>query len=386
MHNLDNKCIETYVDEVAAAIVIPDMPYKRLLIILIISLVAITLVQWLFSYAPAAVHFYATNIFHPFQVVRNVIFGFIPFSLGDVVYIAVTLLIISLIVKWIYYLTKLKVYKRPLLLSLLKTAMAAAIVYLWFFIGWGGNYSKPSISEHWRLDSSNVLEDDSALIAFDIYLIGKMNEYAPLFKSADFRDIEKRSHQYYKLFPAVKDRLSSIRIKPAIFGNLLEYSGVHGYYNPFTGEGQINKNLPSFLLPFSTCHEMAHQAGIAREGDANFLSFIIGTNSNDPTFIYSAYFNIWLYTNARLRSRDSAVANSFYKDINGITMGHIYELRARRKKYESPVDKISDVFYDNFLKFNKQESGMESYSDVVNIAYIWEQKRLRGDRSPVSIP
>lgn len=353
---------------------------------MIVSLVVLALVQYLFAYSPGAVRFYTAYIFHPFQVFRNAVFGFIPVSLGDIIYIVVSILIITLIVKWIYYLTKLKVYKRTLLLSMLRTAMWSAIIYIWFFIGWGGNYSKPSISEHWGLEMNNDLESDSALISFDRYLIGKMNEYAPQFKTADFKDIEERSHKYYKLFQAVGEKLSSINIKPAIFGNLLEYSSVQGYYNPFTGEGQINQNLPSFLLPFTTCHEMAHQAGIAKEDDANFLSFIICTNSNDPSFMYSAYFNVWLYTNARLRSRDSVLAKSLYKEINPITMDHIYELRARRKKYQSPFNKWSNVFYDNFLKLNKQEKGMDSYDDVVNTAYAWEQKRLRGDRSPVSIP
>jgi hypothetical protein len=338
------------------------------------------------SYYPAAANFYATYVFHPFQVFRNTIFGFIPFSLGDIIYIVAGILIISLIAKWIYYLIKLKVYKRVLLLSLLKTTMVGAIIYIWFFIGWGGNYSKASISEHWGLIINNELESDNALVAFDRYLIGKMNEYAPKFRSIDFEEIEQRSHVYYKLFSATSDKLSTINVKPAIFGNLLEYSGIHGYYNPFTGEGQINQNLPSFLLPFTTCHEMAHQAGIAREDDANFLSFVISTNSNDTSFIYSAYFNIWLYTNARLRSRDSLLAKSLYSEINPITMGHIYELRARRKKYRSPLTTFSNMFYDNFLKLNKQEKGMDSYDDVVNTAYAWEQKRLRGDRSPVSIP
>jgi hypothetical protein len=357
-----------------------------MLIILVVSLVLLTIVQYIFSYSPGAVSFYTNYIFHPFQVFRNAIFGFLPFSLGDIIYIAATILIIALIARLIYYLTKLKLYKRILLLSLLKTGMAVAIVYIWFFIGWGGNYSKPSIAEHWGLEMNNDLESDSALINFDKYLIGKMNEYAPQFRKEEFKVIEKQTHAYYKAFAATGNKLSNINIKPAVFGNLLEYSSIQGYYNPFTGEGQINKNLPSFLLPFTTCHEMAHQAGIAKEDDANFLSFVIGTDSNDPTFVYSAYFNLWLYTNARLRSRDSVLAKSLYKEINPITMSHIYELRARRKKYQSPFSKFTDAFYDNFLKLNKQEKGMDSYDDVVNTAYAWEQKRLRGDRSPVSIP
>ena len=362
------------------------MAHKRLLIVLVIALILLAIVQYIFANSETAVSFYGSYIFLPFQLLRNVSLGIVPVSIGDTIYIVLTIVIISLIIKWIYYLIKLKLYRRPLLLSLYRTALAVAVGYILFFIGWGGNYSKPSIAKHWGLEMSQELEDDSALVKFDLYLIDKMNEYAPRYVEQKFKSVEKQSRDYYKQFSATKDKRSSLKIKPSLFGNLLEYSGIQGYYNPFTGEGQINKNLPDFLLPFTTCHEMAHQTGIAAEDDANFLAFVVCTNSNDPAFIYSAYFNIWLYANGKLRSRDSVLSKSLYKEINPITMEHIYTLRRRREEFKSPLSKYSGYFYDNFLKLNKQEKGMESYDDVVNTVYVWEQKRLRGSRSPVSIP
>lgn len=362
------------------------MAHKRLLIILVISLILLAVVQYIFANSETAVSFYGSYIFLPFQQVRNVSLGFIPFSIGDTIYIVLTAVIISLIIKWIYYLIKLKLYRRALLLSIFRTALAVAAGYILFFVGWAGNYSKPPIAEHWGLEMNHELEDDSALIAFDLHLIHKMNEYAPRFAAQKFKDIEKRSREYYKQFSATKDKCSSLKLKPSLFGNLLEYSGIHGYYNPFTGEGQINRNLPDFLLPFTTCHEMAHQAGIAAEDDANFLAFVVCTNSDDPAFVYSAYFNVWLYANGKLRSRDSVVSKSLYKEINPITMEHIYTLRRRREQFRSPLSRYSGYFYHNFLKLNKQEKGIESYDDVVNTVYAWEQKRLRDNRSPVSLP
>ncbi len=353
---------------------------------LVVSLIVLAVIQYIFTTSDAAVSFYADYIFQPFQLLRNVSLGFIPVSIGDTIYVVLTVIIISLIIRWIYYLIKLKLYKRALLLSLFRTALAVAMGYVVFFIGWGGNYSKPAIAEHWGLALNHELEDDSALIKFDLYLINKMNEYAPLFAHQKFKDVERRSREYYKQFSGTKGRYSLLNIKPSLFGNLLEYSGIQGYFNPFTGEGQINKNLPDFLLPFVTCHEMAHQAGIAAEDDANFLAFVVCTNSNDPAFVYSAYFNVWLYANGKLRSRDSVLSKSLYKEINPVTMEHIYTLRRRREEFKSPLSKFSGYFYDNFLKLNQQEKGMESYDDVVNTVYAWEQKRLRSDRSPESIP
>jgi hypothetical protein len=48
-------------------------------------------------------------------------------------------------------------------------------------------------------------------------------------------------------------------IKPSIYSYLGNYLGFQGYYNPFSGEGQVNTTIPRFLEPFVTTHEMAHQ-------------------------------------------------------------------------------------------------------------------------------
>jgi hypothetical protein len=257
-------------------------------------------------------------------------------------------------------------------------------VYIWFFLGWGGNYHKPALSEYWELRKDTSAVDDSSLIAFDKYLIGKLDEYAPRANFKSFVETEKQARAYYKKFPVTAKNADLQKIKPAIFGNMLEYSGVQGYFNPFTGEGQMNAQLPDFLQPFVLCHEMAHQAGIAAEDDANLLAFVVGTNTDDPAFLYSCYFNVWLYTNGELRSRDSVLARELREGLNKITLGHIDVLRALRRKYRSPLSKLSSVFYDNYLKLHKQERGMESYDDVVKTAMAWEVRR--GRKMPKGLP
>ena len=58
-----------------------------------------------------------------------------------------------------------------------------------------------------------------------------------------------------------------------------------GYYNPFTGEAQVNTNVPAFVIPFTTCHEMAHQIGYASESEASFVGFLVIRNSNNADSI-----------------------------------------------------------------------------------------------------
>ena len=48
---------------------------------------------------------------------------------------------------------------------------------------------------------------------------------------------------------------------PALFSAL----GIAGLYFPFTGEAIVNGDDLPDTLPFTICHELAHQAGFARE-------------------------------------------------------------------------------------------------------------------------
>src|SRR6185369_4384473 len=40
-------------------------------------------------------------------------------------------------------------------------------------------------------------------------------------------------------------------IKPSIFSYAGDYLGFTGYYNPFTGEAQVNTTVPVFVQPFT---------------------------------------------------------------------------------------------------------------------------------------
>ena len=54
--------------------------------------------------------------------------------------------------------------------------------------------------------------------------------------------------------------------KPSLFSYIGNYLGYTGYYNPFTGEAQVNTTVPLFIQPFTTCHEMGHQLGYYAKG------------------------------------------------------------------------------------------------------------------------
>ena len=91
------------------------------------------------------------------------------------------------------------------------------------------------------------------------------------------------------------------------------YSGFLGYYNPFTGEAQVNTKVPVFTIPFTTCHEIGHQLGFASESEASFVGYLVIKSNNSPVFNYSAYFELFGFANGELYSRDSVAAKQNIK-------------------------------------------------------------------------
>ena len=57
----------------------------------------------------------------------------------------------------------------------------------------------------------------------------------------------------------------------------MTYTHISGIYTFYTGESNININYPDFVVASSATHEMAHQRGVARENEANFVSFVVVT-------------------------------------------------------------------------------------------------------------
>lgn len=352
------------------------MRYKRKLIIITILIIVLTIIQYALPAHSKVVVFYDNFIFHPFQSVRNIFFSIVPFSVGDLLYILACIALVYTVFKWTYYSFKFKKHKHDLGNSLLRTIIVLSCIYILFILGWGGNYYKPSLSAYWGLDKSGW-HRDSTLEKFDRYLIGKLNEYAPGYRDKDFKVIDKDAQRYFKTYTNSRTKNYGLKVKPSVFGYLMQHFGIQGYYNPWTGEAQVNRFLPSFMLPFVICHEMAHQAGIAAEDDANLLSYAVGMMPDDSVFRYSAYFNLWLYTHARLRKYDSATASEERKNLNPITLAHLDTLRAIRKRYRSDFSEYSGALYDGYLKLHHQKDGIESYNKVAITAWALEHKKKK---------
>lgn len=350
------------------------MKLKRKIYLLVLLLLLIITSLIAFPEHENVVRVYDNVFYYPLQFVRDIVVGFIPFSVGDILYVAAGIWLLITVILWVKYLLQFKIHKWQLASSFINTINAALIVYLVFMLGWGANYYKLPLRTTWQLKSHN---DTLELVQFDSLLVDRLNAGAAVYKPLTLKDINKRSIANYRLFTDSKLKTFGLDVKPTMFYWFMNRLGIEGYYNPFTGEGQVVGNLPAFLLPFTVSHEMAHQAGIAAEGDANLLAYALCTMSVDPSFNYSGNLNLWLYVNARLYRKDSIVAKRFESQLNKLTLAHIDTIEQLEELSDNEAHKYSNNVYDGYLKAQQQKDGIRSYGSVTVNAWLLEKKRLR---------
>ncbi len=165
-------------------------------------------------------------------------------------------------------------------------------------------------------------------------------------------------------------RLDS-KIKPVMLSGLMSYTHITGVYTFFTGEANLNVKFPDYTLPFTAAHELAHQRGIAREDEANFMAFLVCLESDDPYIRYSAYLNLYEYVMNALYSADRELYIDAYSRISlrvreeQAAYANFYE-----KYRDSVASDVSEAVNNSFLVIQGTE-GTKSYGMVVDLAVAY---------------
>ena len=163
----------------------------------------------------------------------------------------------------------------------------------------------------------------------------------------------------------------SSRIKPIATKDAMSQLHLLGIYSYFTGEANINVHYPAFNIPYTTAHEFAHQRGIARENEANFIAFLVCLESDDDFIRYSGYLRLYEYVASSLYSTDK---NRYYELRDGMSDAVRGELAADTEVYKKFADnllgEISGKINDLYLKLNGTEGGV-SYGLVTRLAVAY---------------
>ena len=347
----------------------PMSKNKRLWIILVVLAIGIKI----FSLFPDAVEtYYSDGIYPVISSVQRILLGWIPFSIGDFFYALVVLYIIRRLVIMIRLLFKKKTNKEYWLGGLRRIGFIALLVYVSFNLLWGLNYNRIGIAKQVGLVQEKI--DKEVLVAMMRELVKQVNGLDSLahlnrekFKSKRylFQQADQAYENLHATTPIFKYNFRSV--KPSLFSYLGNYLGYTGYYNPFSGEAQVNTTVPLFVQPFTACHEIGHQLGYAKENEANFAGFLSAKSSDDPAVRYSVYFDLYSYARFYLYVQDSMQLKRLDSTLHPGVRKDFRDLREFIRKHENPIENVIDKMYSQYLKANEQPSGKVTYGEVI----IW---------------
>mgnify|MGYP001019840226 CR=1 FL=1 len=244
------------------------MTARKKLILTLILLVFCLLIRFYASDETRVENGYSNRIFPMIGQGFSYILGSIPLSVGDFIYggfvIFITWKVLSFLIGLIRKQRKWKEIGRTD--TLLSFLFFCWVVYLYFNIAWGINYNRKGIA--WQLGLKMQKYEVAELREMNCLLIDKVNESkrALVKSNAVYPDnkalFERVNKAYIKLgkeYPFLACDPPSL--KSSLWGWFGNYAGFTGYYNPFTGEAQVNTTVPKFLQPYIAYHDLAHQVG-----------------------------------------------------------------------------------------------------------------------------
>ena len=260
-----------------------------------------------------------------------------------------------------------------------------SLIFSTFVFAFGTGYHNYSLDKKLDLDKKEVSAEELAKTAE--WLIDEVNSslYAVEFKDKSssvnpytIRQTNLLLLDAYKKLSSEYDFLPKLTsyVKPIILSKPMTYTHISGVYTFFTGEANVNTNGPDYSIPYTMAHELAHQRGIAREDEANFIAFLVCINTNDPYIKYCGYMNLCEYVLGALYSADQKLWEEAYKKLDNRA---IYEMIAYNEFYEkyqdNVVGEISGAINDAYLQANGTE-GTKSYGLVVDLAVAYFHKEI----------
>ena len=327
------------------------------------------------SFFPEIVeNYYTYGIYPVISKIQRLLFGWSPFSLCDLLYAFIVLFFLAKIFQLIKVVFQKRISKPVVKAIARQLLFYALLVYVFFNSLWGLNYSRLGISSQLGLQVQKYNTND--LDTLTGILQTRLNKYASEYDSVRRRSLYfkrtlfRKSTDAYKLaskqFPFLK--YSHPSLKPSMYTYMGQFFGFTGYYNPFTGEGQVRTNVPVFIQPFITTHEIAHQLGYGKENEANFVAFLVCRSYDDIDFRYSLYFDLYSYAVTELFNydyQDYQLTKKYSKTLDTQVKKDRRELWRFYSKSRNMIEPLVLRVYDQYLRMNNQPKGRHTYNEVL---------------------
>lgn len=325
--------------------------------------------------------FYSRTIYPRVLSVLSLLSRGLVFSVGEVLTCLILLMGCACAVLFCVGLMRRRVGRQRWVFEWLRYSVRVAAAALWFFLfAFGLNYQRPLLFDLLGYEQRKAEPPELESLARS--MVESINQnYAEAHAGGrptpESGEIVKLLNEAYDSVPefGLLPRGEFAPPKPVYASEVLTRLGISGVYFPFTAEANYNADVPDFQMPFTIAHEMAHQRGIARESEANFVAYVVCVNSRDPFVRYSGYRN-GLGVLSELYKVEPEKAKELVKQL-----GTGYRDDSRRAalfwaKAAGAAGALSHRVNDLYLRANRVKAGIADYSNSTTliIAYHLRQR------------
>ncbi len=269
------------------------------------------------------------------------------------------------------------------LAELFSVALLFLIIFVWNF---GVGYYTAPLDDESKLDLERSEVSADELYQTALILVDEINRLAgeQTYRSDDFSvmpyslsEMNRKLLLSYQSFCEEYDFMDTFpsRVKPVMLSEPMSYTHITGVYSYFTGESNLNVVFPEYSLPYTAAHELAHQRGIAREDEANFIAFLICIRSDDAYLRYSGYLNLYEYVASALYQADKEL---YFESRSRLDTSVRKELIAYSNFFDryrdSTVSNVSGAINNTYLQI-QGTPGTRSYGLVVDLAVAYYRSR-----------
>ena len=321
---------------------------------------------------------------YPAQAIRFVLAkltGWFPFSLAECMLISIPILALAYIIASSVS-TKRDESDRNFYRWIRPLVSVILVIATLFFAAFGPAYSRNKLSDNLGIEraavSAEELYSTAVKVSFEADGIIANIDFDVSGASVmpyGYNKLVDKMNDAFERYAAGVDYISHFDSNPKAIAlsEPMTYTHISGVYTFMTGESNINTNYPDFLIPFTMAHEMAHQRGIAREDEANFVAFLVCIGSNDDYIRYSGYANMINYLDSALSKADSELYKSFLQNkLQREIYNEFVSYSAFFDKYrDSTASDIAGGVNDVFLQSQGQQAGTRSYGLVVDLAVAY---------------
>lgn len=319
--------------------------------------------------------YYARTIFPAIRNLIDLSISRLPFP---TVYIFV-LTVILVITFFIYQFSQQIGWFSKLGYSIRSLINGLGALVFFFLILWGYNYQRIPIFEQIGMKplplsmeqvkgelelTRNILNQLRYNIEEDTVAIEKIMPYP---------DLERlvRANMRENLYLLGLNFTGEPRTKEFYPAGFMRRMGILGIYFPYTGESYIDPTLHPLEKPFTIAHEMAHSYGVTDEGEANFIAWVICSNSDNPLLQYSGQLRLLRYQMNDLFRMSRETYGEFLQTLPRGIRNDLISIQQANERIKPFNLEISRKSNDLFLRSQGVKAGINSYQQLPMLAFAW---------------